>query len=57
VGALPWAGILLVALRPFPWGVAAGLALAVFSLLLGARLDRWARDLRTGDGHPPRNRD
>jgi len=57
VGALPWAGILLVALRPSPWGVAAGLALAVFALLLGARLDRWARDLRTGDGHPPRNRD
>jgi hypothetical protein len=57
VGALPWGGLLLVALLPSPGGLAAGLTLSALAWLLGQRMDRWDRDLRRGDGHPPRNRD
>jgi hypothetical protein len=57
VGALPWGGLLLVALLPSPGGLAAGLTLAALAWLLGQRMDRWDRDLRRGDGSPPRNRD
>ena len=56
VGALPWAGLLLVALLPSPWGLVTGVTLALLALLLGQRLERWDRDLRGGDGCPPRNR-
>jgi hypothetical protein len=37
--------------------VAAGVTLAALALLLGQRLNGWDRDLREGEGHPPRNRD
>ena len=57
VAALPWGGLLLIALAPSPWGVAAGVTLAALALLLGQRLNGWDRDLREGEGHPPRNRD
>ena len=57
VGALPWGGLLLVALLPFPGGLVAGLTLAALAWLLGHQLDCWNRDLRGGDGFPPRNRD
>jgi hypothetical protein len=57
VAALPWGGLLLIALVPSPWGVAAGVTLAALALLLGQRLKAWDRDLREGEGHPPRNRD
>jgi hypothetical protein len=57
VAALPWGGLLLIALVPSPGGVAAGVTLAVLALLLGQRLNGWERDLREGEGHPPRNRD
>jgi hypothetical protein len=57
VGALPWGGLLLIALVPSPGGVAAAVTLAGLALLLSQQMDRWDRDLRRGDGHPPRNRD
>jgi hypothetical protein len=57
VAALPWGGLLLIALVPSPAGVAAGVTLAALALLLCQRLNGWDRDLREGEGHPPRNCD
>jgi len=53
---LPWLGVVLLVLLPYPLGLVAGLLLAGVGLGLGQRLAAWEQQLLRGDGRPPRNR-
>jgi hypothetical protein len=57
LAAVPWLALLTLLLWPGPVALIAVVVVALITALAHRQLGRWERQLLSGDGHPPRNRD